>query len=150
MILVGQDLEVAEWVASNIPHVREFEPWSTAIGVLDRKGINLIAGMVYHDYQPEAGTIQLSMAAITPMWARKNVIHQLLAYPFEDVGVYKVWTATPAHNSAALKVNKKVGMKQEAILGHHFGHKTHCVINRMLLPDYERIYGRLSRKAAEA
>lgn len=139
-LIFGFDHEIAQWVAERIPHMHggNFGPCA-AIGISsDGK---LLGGLVYHDYQPELGTIQLSMAADNPMWARRKNIAGLLHYPFEQLGVYKVWTATPHDNEAALKVNLHIGFKREATLAHQFGRKRHAVICRMLRPDYDRLFG---------
>lgn len=137
-LLYGYDGVVSAWVANMIPHVTEFEKCA-AIGVVRNDAI--IAGMVYHDYQPEARTIQLSMAASSPRWAVREIIKGFLDYPFIQLGVYKVWTATPIGNIRAIRVNEKTGFKREAVLAHHFGPRNHAVICRMLAPEYERIYG---------
>jgi len=129
---------VARWTADLIPHVSDFGP-CIAIGVVS--GDRLIAGVVYHDYQEQHGTIQLSMAAISPLWATKENIAELLRYPFEQLGCYKVFTAMPADNEKALKVNAHIGFKREAVLAHSFGKGRHAVIMRMLLPDYVRLFG---------
>ena len=137
-LLYGADAEVAEWTANLIPHVEDFGP-CIAIGVQSRG--RLIAGVVYNEFNPRYGIIQLSMAAVSPMWARKEIIAELLHYPFEQLGVYKVFTAIPADNAMAIKVNSHVGLKREAVLAHHFGKKRHAVIMRILRPDYDRLYG---------
>lgn len=137
-LLIGFDKQVADWVVERIPHVDDFGP-CVGIGVVN--GAKMLAGVVYHDYQPDNRTIQLSMAADSPMWARRKIIAGLLQYPFEQLKVFKVWTGTPADNERALKVNKHIGFKQEAILAHHFGPKRHGIVCRMLEPDYFRIYG---------
>lgn len=136
-LLYGRDEPVARWVVDHIPHVDDFGP-CVAIGVIN--GPKMLAGVVYHDYQPDCRTIQLSMAAASPMWARREIIRDLLEYPFKQLKVFKVWTGTPADNERALKVNKHIGFKQEAILAHHFGPKRHGIVCRMLAPDYFRIY----------
>ncbi len=138
MLVYGQDREIAAWVAERIPHVREFSECA-GIGVIS--GDRLLAGIVYHDYQSAHGTIQLSMAAVSPMWARKETIKELLKHPFEELKCYKVWTATPIENEAALRVNAHIGFKREAILAHQFGKKRHAVIMRILRPDYDRLFG---------
>lgn len=136
-LITGHDAEIAEWVAARIEHADDFG-LCTAIGVAtDSK---LIAGFVYNEYQPSYRTIQMSGAAISPVWARWEIIHELFRYPFEQLDVFKVWTATPHDNERALKVNHHIGMKREGVLAHHFGPKRHAVINRMLGPDYRRIF----------
>lgn len=111
---------------------------SCAIGVASPSG--LIAGVVYHDYQPEFETIQLSMAASSPMWARKENLRALLSYPFRQLGVFKAWIATPHTHAHGIKTFEHIGFKREAILAHHFGRKQHAWIGRMLQPDFTRLY----------
>lgn len=103
-------------------------------------GGRLIAGVVYHDYHHRFATVQLSIAAISPMWARKETITALLHYPFCQLKVFKVWTAMPHDNHAALKVNEHIGFKREAILAHQYGRKRHAIVTRMLQPDFHRLY----------
>lgn len=139
-LLFGRDVEIASWVADRIPEAGpESFRKSTAIGVAS--GDRLIAGVVYHNYMPQHGTCELSMAADSPMWAKHDVIAGLLHYPFEQMEIYKLWTATPRDYTAALKVNLHIGFKREAVLAHHYGKKRHAVICRMLQPDYRRLYG---------
>lgn len=143
-ILYGADADISKWVAERIPHVTDFGPCAALGVVTDR----LIAGIVFHDYQPECKTIQLSMAADSPTWASKEIIKELLSYPFNQLGVQKVWTATPHTNERAIKVNKKIGFKQEAVLARHFGDR-HAVICRMFKRDYERLFnGQIGSKSS--
>jgi RimJ/RimL family protein N-acetyltransferase len=115
---------------------------ATAIGVTTEAGQPL-AGIVFHDYQPDYGTIQLSAAAISPKWASRRIVAQLLSYPFNELGVHKVWTATQHKNERALKFNKGVGFTVEGTLRDHFGVGIHAVICRMLLQDYRTRYGKI-------
>lgn len=137
-LVYGRDAEVASWVAERIPNVGAdgFGPCA-AIGV----GEPLIAGVVYHDFQPKHRVIQLSMAASNPMWARRENIKGLLAYPFLQLDVFKGWIATELTNTHALKTWRHIGWRQEAILAHQFGPERHAVVMRMLKPDFLRLYG---------
>lgn len=139
-LIVGKNAAVAKWVAKRIPFIgdRGFGA-CVAIGVEDSKG-NALCGVVYHDWQPQFATMAFSIAAESPRWAHREIIRQLFAYPFEEVGIEKLWTATPSGNKAALRLCKGVGMTQEATLYRHFG-KENAVINRMMRRDYQRIYG---------
>jgi len=138
-LIFGQDQAIGEWVARRIPHMygRSFENF-VAIGVaIDGKPA---AGVVYSDWMPEAGTMQISMAADTPRWAGKGVIAALLHYPFEQSGVNKLWTSTPQKNERAIKFNLGVGFTREAILRHQYGRKNHAVICSMLANEYRKRY----------
>ena len=132
MLIYGEDDTVANWVADQIPHVSDFG-LCAAIGV-ESCG-RLIAGVVYHDWQPESHTIQISMAATHPIWAKRKNISELLGYPFNQLGAYKVWTMTPLDTGKmALRVNEHIGFRQEAVLAHQFGPKRHAVVCRFLRP----------------
>lgn len=145
-LLCGQDELVSNWVADRIPWVagRDFGP-SAAIGVVSEE-CGLIAGVVYHDLQrwadgDDGGVIELSMAASNPMWARKENIRALLAYPFEELGVFKVRIATPHTADHNIRTFEKIGFKREAVLANEYGRQLHAWIGRMRQPDFTRIYG---------
>ena len=140
-LVFGQDERVAAWVAKQLPHVGAagFGP-CRAIAVMGADG-RALAGLVYHEYNEQAGTVQLSMAAESPMWATRGTIRALLSVPFEQFKCFKVWTATPHGNARALKVNEHIGFKREATLAHHYGRGNHAIICRMLAPDYTRRFG---------
>lgn len=137
MLICGQTEIIKPWVQDLIPHVDDFGPCE-AIGVVEND--KLIAGIVYHDFQPKFGTVQLSMAAINPRWAKKQNIKDLLSIPFEQFDCYKVWTATPLDNAKALKINAHIGFKREAVLSSMFGKNRHGVIMRMLAPDFYKLF----------
>jgi len=138
-LVFNRDAEIAEWVAWRIPHVRgmSFGP-CTAIGVAS--GGNLIAGVVYHDWCPQFSTVQISIAASSPLWARRETIYALLHYPFRQAGAFKAWCAIPIDQKRTLKANSHIGFKREGVLAHHFGRGRHAVITRMLDPDFKRQY----------
>lgn len=136
-ILCGHDEKIAVWVAERIPHVgpEGFGP-AVAVGVVNEDETHLLAGVVFHDYQPSCGTVQLSCVAATPKWATRNVIRAILHIPFVQYGLFKVWTATPQDNKRALKFNRGIGFRQEATLRHQFGPKRHAIICSMTRPEY--------------
>lgn len=132
---------LAEWVGSRIPHVggANFGPCQ---GLAVVNGDKMLAGIVYHDYQKDYDSIQLSMAAESPMWARRENIATLLDYPFNQLGCYRLFTIIPIDNKMALKVNSHIGFQREAVCHSAFGRDKHGVIMRMLRPDYSKLYER--------
>ena len=137
-LLYGKSEEVAEWVSLQIPEVNNGFQQATAIGVVSEG--KLIAGVVYNEWQPDYKTLQLSIAAINPMWARKEVISGLLAYPFCQLDVYKCWMTVSSDNEKSLRMTTKVGFVKEGIMAHQYGKKRHAVIKRMFKNDYERLW----------
>ncbi len=61
-LIYGHDAAVAEWVAGQIPHMRDAPEMCAAIGVTD--GVDLLAGVVFHEYRPAYRIIEISMAAV--------------------------------------------------------------------------------------
>jgi RimJ/RimL family protein N-acetyltransferase len=125
----------AEWVAEQIPHVERFQPPYRSALIFD-SGHRVIAGVVFHDWIPAAGTIQLSMAAISPKWATRDTLAGLFRYAFETNGANKLWTATPHKSDRAIRFNRGIGMKQEAVLRHQFGPGVHAVVCSMLAAEW--------------
>ena len=136
-LVFGHDAEVAAWVADRLPGRGGFDP-STAIGVASQG--RLICGCVYSQYQPEARNLQMSIAAISPMWARREVIAALLAYPFRQLGVWMIYTLTAPDNERALRINEHIGIRRKTILPHFFGKRRHAVVCQMTEPEFSRMY----------
>lgn len=146
-LLFGFDAEIARWVGERIPHVGpDGFGDCRAIGVAN--GDKLIAGVVYHQHQPDYQHIQLSMAAVSPMWATREVIAGLLHYPFVQLNVWVLYTLTPEKNTAALKVNEHIGLKHKTIIPHHFGRKRHAVLRQMTKAEYLKAYANGQQKGS--
>jgi hypothetical protein len=113
----GQDEVVADFVAQLIPHCRARGfGLCKAIGVIEianapdtelHEGYaplgSLIGGVVYHNYDPEAGAIEISGAAITPRWLTRRTLAHMYQYPFLQLGVQMIVQRTPADNERLLR-----------------------------------------------
>ena len=138
-LIFGHDEVLAAWAAQNIPNMpRGFSAGAKAVGVIDDV---LIAAVVYHDYFPEYGTCQISVASSSPRWAQRGIIRALLSVPFEQYGVRKLGSLMASTNHRAIKFNKGIGFKQEATLRHHFGNKVHGIVTSMMADEFYKIYG---------
>jgi len=139
-LVYGADEAVAIWVSSQIPGIADFHTRRDAegnrlfhsIGVSD--GDKLVAGVVYHNYYPEARAIEISMAAITPIWAKKEIIAGLLHYPFVTLDCQRITTLTPANNKRALRFNEHIGFKREGLVRRGYGHDD-MVVNGLLIEE---------------
>ncbi len=84
-IIYGCNKQVHDFVARLVPECgRGFGKCST-LGVV-HKG-KLIAGLVYHNWNPESSVIEISGAATNPRWLTKPVLHAMFAYPFDQLNV---------------------------------------------------------------
>jgi hypothetical protein len=78
----GHDGIVSAFVARLIPHcARGFGFNIKTVGVVDSG--DLIAGIVYHEWNPEAGTIEISAAALPgEPWLSRETLRRMFEYPF--------------------------------------------------------------------
>jgi hypothetical protein len=143
MRTVRDDSEnVSKWVAAHVPHVGGAGFGAcTAIGVVSNDGSPL-CGVVFHDYQPMAQSMQISLAAVSARWATRNILADILHYPFDELGLFKVWSVTPASNERAQRFALGIGFRKEATLRHQFGPKSHAVFLGMLATEYRERYGK--------
>ena len=116
----GYDALISQFVASLIPHCRRGFGECRTIGVIDEQD-RLIAGMVYHNYDPEAEIIEMSGAATTAHWLQRGMVGRMHQYPFHQCGCQMVAMRIPAENERLLR--------QLAVYGYNF----------MLFP---RLFGR--------
>lgn len=143
-LIFNKDDLLLEWCASQLPYVgrgADFGP-ARAIGVATgkTKTDRLMAVVVFHDYRPSYRTCQISMAATDPRWASRRTIRDILAFPFYQYGVNKVWVSIPHTSPRVIKFVKAIGFTQEAVLKEHFGRGVHCVVCRLMFHEYERRY----------
>ena len=125
--LFGHDEAVAKFVVALIPHNhgRDFGRVRT-IGVLDEDG-RLIAGIVYGNWDPGAGVIEIAAAAIHPRWLTRRTIELMYRYAFEGIGCQMVVQRTPADNERLLR-QLAVGGYNFYLVPRLFGRDRDCVI----------------------
>ena len=98
-LLYGHDADVAKFVTQLMPDYAErgFEAYK-AIGVIDASG-HLVGGMVWHNWWPEAGTIEFSGAALTPKWLTRRILNDLFAYAFDKANAQMIVTRNSGTNT---------------------------------------------------
>ena len=100
----GQNAPVSGFVAELTPHCRRgFGANIMTIGVIEVN--TLIAGIVYHNYDPEAEIIEISGAALPGhFWLTRETLKRMFEYPFLGLNCQMVVQRTPADNERLLSV----------------------------------------------
>jgi len=101
----GYDDVVGKFVADMIPHVgaHGFGPAAKTIGIVNANGL-LVAGIVYHNYDPGAGLIEISGAALPgQQWLTRETIRRQYQYPFHQCGCQMIVQRNPADNERLLR-----------------------------------------------
>lgn len=127
---------MAHWVAARIPHMESGSGFGAckAIGVESSQGV-LIGGVVYHNYMPAVGNIELSFAADTPRWLTRPIICGLLSYPFEQLQCQRVTGVTPRRATSARRFLDQFGFKREGCVRRGFG-TDHAIISGLLREEW--------------
>lgn len=113
-LLYGHDEAVANFVSQLLFNDARGFGNCRAIGVVDSDG-KLIGGVVYHNWQPEAGTIEMSSAATTPRWLGRLVLHAIFAYPFEIAGCQMALMRVSARNTRLHRQFNSLGLRRQTI-----------------------------------
>lgn len=113
-LLYGRDDLVARWVAGIIPGCGRGWSNAKAIGVLGAHR-ELIAGVIYHDWSPETGVIEVSSAAVTPKWATRRNLTQLFEYPFSQLRCRIVVARISENNNRACRLWRAFGATEHKL-----------------------------------
>jgi hypothetical protein len=105
----GYDGVVGAFVARLIPHCqRGFGFNIKTIGVVD--GHELIAGIVYHNWEPEAGIIEISAAALPgEPWLSRETLRRMFGYPFLECKCQMVVQRIPADDERQQSMMARFG-----------------------------------------
>ncbi len=106
-LLYGHNDVVAAWVAAHIPGCERGFDRPVAIGVLD--GERLIGGTVFHNYQPEAGVIEMSSAGASPRWLSRPMLKAIFGYVFDQIACQMVVMRVSERNERMIGIARKFG-----------------------------------------
>lgn len=134
-LLYGADEAVGAWVLSRIPSMPRLPVPYVGIGVV--QGAQLVAGVLYHGYVPEFGSIEVSIAADTPKWISRQRVSLILGYPFRQLRCQRVGAGIMASNKRSIRLCEGLGFKREGVLRRGFG-RDDAVILGLLREEWER------------
>lgn len=103
-------MTVEEFVAAHIPGCERGFENCTSIG-FDAGG-DLVAGVVYHNWSPESGVIELSSASKTRRWLTRERLKIIFEYPFNQLGCRLIVARTSEHNSRVRRIFRQLGARE--------------------------------------
>lgn len=104
---------LAKWCAAQIGLSRGFGAPYVTMGVFD--GETLIAVMLYNNYQPEAGVIEIHGAGLTPRWLTRTVLKAMFSYPFDQLGCQMVVMRVSEQDHRLLRILTSYGFDHVVI-----------------------------------
>ena len=102
MIVFGQS--VARWVSEGLGYEREYNN-CTAIG---RQSDKMLGAAVFHNWEPDYGTIELSIYSEDRRWLTRGLLRVFADYVFNTCGCQMVIMRTEA-NHPALSIIRRLG-----------------------------------------
>lgn len=112
-VLFGHSDVVASFAADLLGYSRGFEECQ-AIGFLDKEG-KLVASIVYHNYSPEYGTIEMSAASTQRKWLTKARLSVIFGYPFDQIKCRMVIARHSEFNTRARRIWRSLGCDEYVI-----------------------------------
>ncbi|QAX31314.1 GNAT family protein [Leisingera sp. NJS204] len=92
---------------------RSFGPASAIGFATAEKG--LVAGIVYHNFEPDAGVIEMSAFSTRRDWVSKSRLALLFQYPFEQLGCRAVVARHSEHNRRTRRIWAALGAEQTLV-----------------------------------
>lgn len=103
--------EVARWVSDKFygdpTHID-----GAAIGAGNGK---LVAGLVFHDWHPERGTIEVSGLSERPGWLSKAMLRDVMGYVFDQLECQLLIARTSENNERVRSIFKRLGAQEYII-----------------------------------
>ncbi len=147
-LLYGHSDDVTHWVCERIPHLAVRIPYydrgqvlgpAQGIGVLDDKGA-LIAGVVFHGYDPFVKNIEVSCAATTPRWGTREVFRTILRYAWDTAQCARITAVTPRRAPPGATSPRKflegLGFQREGSIRLGFGDQN-AIVYGLLRADWD-------------
>lgn len=107
---------IARFVGSHVEGGERGFDGNVCMGVIKTgERPELIAGVVYHNWSPEAGTIELSAAATSKLWLTRPVLKAMFSYPFEQVGCQMIVLRVSERNTTMVSIALRYGFKSHLI-----------------------------------
>lgn len=101
---------IEQFVAALHGSERGFGPCAT-MGFHNKSG-ELVAGVVFHNWQPEYGVIEVSAASVDPRWLTRGRMHEVAGYVFDGLGCRMALARHSEHNRIARRLWDRVGARE--------------------------------------
>lgn len=75
----------------------------------------LVAGVLYHNWHPAAGVIEMSAASLTKKWLTRAVLKAMFALPFEKLGCQLCVLRVSEQNKPMVRIAKAYGFQDHLI-----------------------------------
>ena len=110
VMIYGHDPELRAWAGKRLGMVLQ-GAHPTGIGVA--RGGKIIAAALFCNYQPP--TIEVTFVTDSPRWASRQVIGEILRFPFVQLGCKRMTAVTERTNVRARRLLEGLGFRLEGV-----------------------------------
>lgn len=116
---------MARWVAARIPNCSR--GWETCVAMRVFRDDETIGGVIFHEWNPEAGTMCMS-AAGEPGWLNRAVLHAMHSYIFDAVGCQLAVLQVSEHNARMRRIGLAYGYTETRIPRLRGRNEAECIL----------------------
>jgi RimJ/RimL family protein N-acetyltransferase len=110
----------------------DFNP-KVDISICRHKGGRRLGGVIFQNYTGES--IAMHSAAWNPHWINRDMLFMSFDYPFNQLGVKRIFGQVPEDNEHAFAFNRKFGFKPVARVEGVYQHNIACIVMCMERAD---------------
>lgn len=79
------------------------------------RGTTIIGGVIFHDYQQERGTVEMSVAGDKGRWITRSVVNDAMRFIFDMLGCQMVLGQAASNNAGALALDRRIFTREVVI-----------------------------------
>jgi len=106
-------VNVPDFVAVHAPGCRRGFGECSSIGFTDNS--RLVAGIVYHNWNPDAAVIEISAASICRKWLTKKRLTEIFSYPFKQLNCQMCVARVSERNTRTRRIWRSLGADEHLI-----------------------------------
>jgi RimJ/RimL family protein N-acetyltransferase len=99
---------LAGWMEAQLGQEPFREPYST-MGIFS--GNELCAALIFENYRPQDGTIEIGIASTSPRWLNRTVMNAMADFVFGQLGCQMAVFRTSERNTSACRLMQRVGFE---------------------------------------
>lgn len=103
------DARFADFAARIIPGCERGFGNCVALGFIDDASETVDAAIVYHNWQPEAGVIEISAGSTRRDWLTRDRLLRIFGYPFDELNCRLVVARIGEHNRRTRRIWRSLG-----------------------------------------
>lgn len=137
---------IGDWIAERIPQIADGKAFGAyaAFGVLSAEN-EMLGGVLFNNYHPDMGNIEVSFAAAGKRWLTPEIITKILSYPYAQLECLRVTSVTPRRAASARRFLERFGFRREGLIRRGFRNDD-AIISGLLREEWDESRFNVARK----